>query len=149
MADNPEISLAERLFAGAFAESELEEKLSDAGVTFERLGWDHYDCSVEIYGVPAAYRLPEEAQRVIHAAGFVKAYINHEDKWETHYDFKPREKFEPSKGWRVSYPHKRGEDERGIWVEEFIPGWPKDWFDTGYVLIKPCAVDAATTTAQT
>lgn len=126
------------MFDGAYARSELESQLCDAGFgEFTRLGWDWYDCSVEIYEVPPNARMPVEAQRVIHAAGFMKAYVNHEDKWETHYSFKPGDEFTEAKGWRVSYPHKRGKEEKGIWVEEHIAGWPQEWFDTGYVLIKP------------
>lgn len=131
--------LAECLFAGSRAECELEDQLTDASVTFERLGWDDYDCSVEIHGVPTDDRLSEEAQRVVHAAGFITAYVNHEDSWETHYHFKPREEFTFSKGWRVSYPHKRGENEQGILVEELVPTWPKEWFDTGFVIVKQVA----------
>ena len=134
MSDDKKPTIADRMFDGSEAQGDLETKLLKAGALFERLGSDWYDCSVELYGVPATHRLSIEAQRVIHAAGFAKAYVNHEDKWETHYSFKPE--FAESKGWRVSYPHKRGKAEKGIWVEEFISDWPQDWFDTGYVLIK-------------
>lgn len=130
-------TIAARLFDGRDAETELEDALEAAGVKFERLGWDYYDCSVEIHGAPAADRLSADAQRAIHAAGFVKAYVNHVDKWETHYGFKPREEFAEAKGWRVSYPHKRGEDENGIWVEEVCKSWPREWFETGYCIVKP------------
>ena len=134
MTDNPRTSIADRLFDASSAEADLEEQLSDAGVTFTRLGWDHYDCSVEIYGVPNDYRLSLAAQRVIHAAGFMIAYVNHEDRWETHYRFKSME-FVASKGWRVSYPHKREDGQKGILVEEIVPNWPKEWFENGKVLI--------------
>lgn len=131
---NSKPSIAERLFDSNNAGSELEDQLEEAGVPFERIGWDWYDCSLEIFDVPSDYRLSEAAQRVIYDAGFAKAYVNHIDKWETHYSFKAE--FIVSKGWRVSYPHKRGPGEKGIWVEEFISGWPKDWFDTGYAIVK-------------
>lgn len=131
-------SLAERLFDGRSAECELELEalLDDAGLEFKSLGWDHYDCSVEIYGVAPEARLSADAQKVVHAAGFCKAYVNHADKWETHYSFNPSEPFAESKGWRVSYPHKRGEEGGKILVEEHVPSWPQSWFETGYVLIK-------------
>lgn len=132
----PKVSLSERLFDGRYAESELETLMEDLGVPFERLGWDHYDCSVELYDVPPEYRLGIEAQRAIHGAGFCIAFMNHADKWETHYRFKPNEEFAESKGWRVSYPHKRGENEEGIWVEEVCSTWPKDWFESGYCIVK-------------
>lgn len=134
----PQKSLAERLFDGGSARSEMEDQLEDAGVTLDRLGYDSYDCSLEIYGVPATQRLSEAAQRAVHAAGFAKVYVNHDDKWETHYGFRDAE-FKVAKGWRVSYPHKRGKEEKSIWVEEFIHGWPQEWFDSGYVIIKPAA----------
>ena len=128
-------NVAERMFDGSRAEGELEESLLDAGVSFDRLGWDSHDCSVELYGIPSDYRLSENAQRVIHAAGFGKAYVNHKDNWETHYHFKPNGDFSLSDGWRVSYPHKRGPQEKSIWVEKPMPDWPKNWFDSGYVVI--------------
>lgn len=133
-------TLANRLFDGREAECELEILLADAGVVFSRIGWDSYDASVEMHGVPADYRLSVEAQRAIHDAGFVKAYVNHVDKWETHYGFRPCEEFTEAKGWRVSYPHKRGEGENGIWVEEVCKSWPKEWFETGYCIVKPSRV---------
>lgn len=140
-------SISERIFDGGDARWELEAQLEKAGALFERLGYDEYDCSVELYDVPPDHRLSEAAQRVIHAAGFAKAYVNHADKWETHYSYKHGEPFAESKGWRVNYPHKRGDDQKGIWVEQHIPGWPQEWFDTGYVIIKPpeCAIAADTT----
>ncbi len=134
MNDKP---LSEKLFDGGFAENELAHSLSESGVTFERLGWDHYDNSLELYGVEPEARLSAEAQKIIHAAGFSKAYVNHTDKWETHYSFP--EPFAEKKGWRVSYPHRRGEAHGKIWVEEHIPTWPQDWFKTGYVIIRKAA----------
>lgn len=128
-------SLAQRMFDGNTAINEMEEQLAKAGVTFDRIGFDYYDCSLEIHGVPDAERLSEAAQRAIHAAGFAKVYVNHADKWETHYSFRDAE-FKAAKGWRVSYPHRRGPEEKSIWVEEFIKSWPQGWFDSGYVIIK-------------
>lgn len=130
--------IAERLFEGASAEFDLEECMEVAGIPFTGpLRWDSYDCSIEFDDVPQDYRLSIEAQKAIHGAGFAKAYMNHADKWETHYSFKPREEFAESKGWRVSYPHKRGDNQPGIWVEEAPQSWPKEWVETGYVLVKP------------
>lgn len=83
-------------------------------------------------------RLSVEVQRAIQAAGFIKVYVNHEDKWETHYTFYGKDGAMelPVKGWRVSYGHRRGDGSKTVWVEEWIAGWPQEWFDTGYVLIK-------------
>lgn len=124
-------SIADRMFDGFFAESGLETALDDAGCEYEKLGWDHYDCSLELHGCAPDFRLPLDAQKVVHDAGFAKCYVNHTDKWETHYSFSGKE-FKESKGWRVSYPHKRGGDEKGILVEEVCQTWPKEWFETGY-----------------
>lgn len=136
MSDGPARSLAERIFDGHSAECELEDALDDASVPRERIGFDDYDCSIELHGVPADYRLPEAAQRVIHGAGFLIAYVNHVDKWETHYKFKPDRDFVISRGWRVSYPHKREDGDNAIWVEKMLESWPKEWFDSGKAVIK-------------
>lgn len=128
--------LARMMFDGSGAEAELEARLYDAGMTeFDRLGWDEYDCSLEIYGVPAEFRLTEDMQRICHDAGFATVFVNHVDKWETHYNFRGEE-FKLSKGWRVSYPHKRNDGSKDIWVEGIIPNWPSEWFKTGYVKVK-------------
>lgn len=130
-------SIAERLYDGTAAECEIEDQLADAGVQFEKIGWDHYDWSLEIFDVPPDHRLSEEAQRFAHSAGFAKVYVNHTDGWETHYSLpRPGKEFAPIKGWRVSYPHKRGPQENGIWVEEVCPTWPEEWFKTGYAIVK-------------
>ena len=132
--DDVERSISDRIFDGESAKIELEGLLYDAGLKWKGTGWDEYDCSLEIHGVAPEYRLPVEIQKLICEAGFIKVYVNHTDKWETHYTLEGE--FSESKGWRVSYPHKRGESERGIWVEDVISTWPKKWFDTGYVLVK-------------
>ncbi len=127
-------SIAQRLFDGSNAESELEEKLDEAGVKYEKLGFDYYDQSLELYDVPSDYRLSAEAQAIIHEAGFAMVYVNHLDKWETHYTFDSGE-FKPKDGWRVSYPHKRSDGTAGILVEKPIPRWPQEWFDSGYAKV--------------
>jgi hypothetical protein len=130
MADQQDC-IAERLFAGSSAESELDDKLYNLGITYEKLGWDSYDGSLEIYGVPPDDRLSPEAVAAIFDCGFIKIYVNHTDRWETHYSSRA------STGWRVSYPHKRDTDDGHIWVEEPVKGWPQEWTDSGYVQVKP------------
>lgn len=133
----PDISewpIAERLFAGTHAECQLEEQLYDTSVPYEKLGWDYYDCSLELYGVADDYRLPPDVQKIIFDAGFIKVYVNHVNKWETHYTWS-KDGFAAVPGWRVCYPHRRGPDEKGIWVEEHIATWPQEWFEIGYVTI--------------
>lgn len=129
-------TLAEKLFSGSHAKCEMESQLYDAGVQFDEIGWDYYDCSLEIYGVPADCRLTAAVQKIIYDSGFARVFVNHQDKWETHYTFPREGGFAEVKGWRVSYPHKRDDERGGIWVEEHVPTWPQKWFDTGYVLIK-------------
>jgi len=121
--------IADRLYNGTAAESELEELLDDAGVIYEKTGWDYYDDSVEIYGVPPESRLEQSTLKQLRAAGFMKAYVNHTDGWETHYNLMT------GVPWRVSYPDKRKPEGGSIWVEEPVPTWPRAWFESGYVLV--------------
>jgi hypothetical protein len=115
----PGRTIAQRLFDGSFAEGEIEDSLK---IGYESIGWDYYDASLEIHGVAPECRLDESTLKAIRDAGFAKVYVNHTDKWETHYTFKSDGTVTP---WRVSYPHKRG-DSGKIWVEEIPPGWPAD-----------------------
>lgn len=100
---------------------------------FTSIGLDSYDCSIELYGVPAEWRMSADVQKAIRDMGFGKAYFNHDDKWETHYTFNGDK---PVDGWRVSYPHKRNDGDGRIWVERHIPTWPQEWFERGSVIIK-------------
>lgn len=128
-------TIAERMFDGLLAQGRLEDDLYYVGVEFEDTGFDDYDCSLELFDVPNHLRLSPEAQKIIYDAGFSKVYMNHKDKWETHYTFETGP-FKEVKGWRVSYPSKRGKNEKGIWVESKVDSWPLDWFETGYVVVK-------------
>ncbi len=93
-------SLAERMFDGSFAEGDVEEKLLDAGLDFlVDLGWDWYDCSLEIDSTPNDFRLSPEVQKIIFDCGFGKAYLNHLDKSETHYTW--GREFKAVEGWRT------------------------------------------------
>lgn len=126
--------LVERLFRGnKKAAAELESVLKSLLIPFETIGWDHYDNSVELYGLPPEFRLSEVQCDRIFKCGFGTIFANHTDKWETHYHSGKNHAI----GWRVSYPHKRGPEAKCIWVEKLIDGWPKEWFETGYVIIVP------------
>jgi hypothetical protein len=128
-------SIAERVFDGHWALSELGDHLDDAGVQYENMGHDHYDCSLELHDVPDDFRLNGTQQNIIRDAGFACVYVNHKNKWETHYGWRKGDF--PVSGWRVSYPHKRGENGGPILVEADIPSWrARGWFDTGYAVIK-------------
>lgn len=127
-------SIASRLFDGDHAQADLEHQLLTAGVRVERIGWDYYDCSLELHGVADDYRLSPDVQLIIHTAGFAKVYVNHQNKWETHYTFAQGE-FVARDGWRVSYPHKREKDGRGILLEKSVTTWPQEWLESGYASI--------------
>lgn len=119
--------------AKAAAETELTAFVREREVPFLDIGWDWYDGSLELHGVPPNYRLSEAILAQILALGFLKIYVNHSDKWETHYSRKS------NRGWRVSYPHKRNDGDKSIWVEESVPSWPQKWFRgrKPYAVVKP------------
>ncbi len=125
-------TIAARLFSADEASCQLEDMLSKAGVEFTSIGWDQYDLSLEIHGVPVADRLIDAAKKLCAEAGFAKIYVNHVDRWETHYSIKDGV---VSDGWRVSYPHKRAEGATGILVEQPVKSWPREWFESGYACV--------------
>ncbi len=117
------------------AKEEAERLLKDHGVPFASIGWDYYDESLEVHGVEPAWRMSGDARKALAAEGFATVYVNHTDGWETHYSLSNVSR----PGWRVSYPNKgrrEGEHSAAIWVEARVDGWPAQWFDTGYVVIK-------------
>lgn len=116
-----ERSLAGRILDGDNARAELENLLDEAGMEYETIGWDDYDSSLEIRGVPADHRPTEEVQRVFHASGFATVFVNHVDGWETHFNYKRGEPFAMKDGWRVSYGHRRGEPGGEILIEKPVP----------------------------
>lgn len=99
--------------------SEFEDDLIDLGIDFMDLGWDQYDMSLEIKGVPDDDRLSLELQKLIYGNGFLKCYLNHNNKWETHYDLVNI----IEEGWRVSYPRHSGKDK--IMVEKVLKTWDR------------------------
>jgi hypothetical protein len=126
-------TLAETIWDGVEALSRLEDNLDDAGIKYASIGHDPYDSSLEINGVADHFRLTGEQQQMLRQAGFARVYVNHKNKWETHYNWRGMPF--PVGGWRVSYPHKRGDEFGAILVEEFVYTWPQKWFDTGKVKI--------------
>jgi len=90
---------AEVAFEMQYAQAHFEDALVDAGIDdFTELGWDDYDCSLEIYGVPDNVRLNEAQQKLIFDAGFATVYVNHKDGSETHYNWH-RQEFKADRGW--------------------------------------------------
>lgn len=128
-------SIAQKIFDGYKTEVQLEDNLWNINVPFENIEFDEYDRSIEINDVDNNYRLSSEAQKLLFDAGFSKVYMNHKDKWETHYSFASG-LFKEVEGWRVSYPSKRGKNEKSIWVEKKVDSWPVKWFETEYAIIK-------------
>ena len=126
------------MFAAHLAEADFGEAVydlsADSGFDFTRIDGDHYDNSIEFYGVPPDARMNEGIQRLIFDAGFSIAYVNHTDGWETHYGFRDKE-FKVSDGSRIKYGNKQSKKENVVYVENFPVGWPKDWLKSGYVKV--------------
>lgn len=115
--------------------SDFEEKLFECfGIDFCDIGWDNYDNSLEILGVPNDTRLSEEAQKFIFDNGFSICFVNHLNKWETHYAWK--EDFKSHEGFRVRYKHNSGLEKHE--VEEVPEKW-KGKFDC--IVVKPTTKD--------
>ena len=123
--------------------SDFEESLGEL-VDFERIGWDHYDNSIEIYEVPPDTRLSEVAQDFLREAGFGIAYVNHSDGWETHYS---KLQNGPTKGWRrrwvsdksATTDRQAGGGDPGYYeISEWPATWgetTKDWLNNGYMRV--------------
>lgn len=102
---------SEACFEFSALRSEFEDELLEAGLAdFVRLGWDYYDNSIEIYGVPNDELLPEAAQKLIFDAGFSIAYVNYKNGFERHYHFEVGKPFEPQSGHRTLEKGHRGTD---------------------------------------
>lgn len=87
---------------------------------FTRLLFDDYDCSVEVLSVPPNVRLTDSQQKHLIDNGFLTAYLNHWDGWQTHYNF-DRKNPSPVKGWRVKYALPSQLTIERIHIEEEIP----------------------------
>lgn len=149
------MNFSDAMFIYHRAECAFDESMCEAGFGgYEKVGGDHYDNSIEFYGVDDAARMSDAAQRVVFDAGFSKAYVNHKDGWETHYSWDHREPFKPSRGWRRRWVADRdAKTTRTVGVEVApdnagyyqISYWPKgwtherchSWLDTGYMRIVP------------
>ena len=127
MTTDHSVKFSETIWAFESAQYDFEEALEKVGVEFERLGWDHYDNSVELYGVGDDVR-PVPAQRVVRAAGFSTAYVNHENGWETHYSWSGEE-FVPCRGWRRHMVHDVEPGPSGVigFSKMRISYWPESW----------------------
>lgn len=120
------------------------------GEDYERLGTDSYDCSLEIIGATADWRLSSAQQNYLSESGFSIVYINHNDGWETHYTL--HRGGLPVRGWRrryVSDPNAAtdrviaGEPDPGYYEISYWPeSWGnRKWRETGYMRIIPDPLD--------
>lgn len=130
--------MAERCFSAVMfeyhrARSAFEGALVEIGFEqYAAIRGDDYDGSIEFDEVAPSARLDDTAQRLIFDAGFLRAFLNHTDGWETHYSWRAgpvdATPFRPDHGWRRK---ELQEPQRFL-----ISHWPKSWGDpeTG-----PCA----------
>ena len=130
------MAFAETMFAWFVALDQFETGLCDLGFgEFAGVRGDSYDISVELDGVDPAARLNEAQQHFIWDSGFLSAYVNHSDGWETHYSWKGAE-FVPVEGWR------RRRTAKGFEISQWPKGWGdpatgrnSDWLKSGYIVI--------------
>lgn len=117
--------------------SSFEDELHDLNVgDYDSLGYDGYDSSIEFYGCEDVMRLTPEQQRVVIRAGFLKAYVNHRDGWQTHYSF--GKEGQPVRGWR------RKSVDGGFLISYWPDAWSnKEWLETGYMKIVPDPLESA------
>ena len=108
-------------------ESALEEAGLEQGKHYSRIGWDDYDCSIEFYNVENDVRFGVELQKIVADAGFIKAYVNHKDGWETHYTWKTP--FSPVRGWRRWMEHNKEPSPSGVTTLKKlkVSYWPEGW----------------------
>lgn len=122
------MKLADTMFAYYEAENDFGDKMVDAGFgDYTLIGGDHYDCSIEFYGVGNDARLNAQQQRIVFDAGFVKAYVNHHDGWQTHYTW--GREFAPQRGWRRYMEHDTEPGPSGVvgFSVMKISYWPESW----------------------
>lgn len=170
MSDTDRNRFADMIWAFEYAQGDFEMDLEGVGLKlyehYHRIGWDHYDCSIELYGVKDDVRLTPAQQNVIWDAGFIKCYVNHKDGWETHYhwtseDIKAMSDGKPfisKRGWRrrwVDDPQAKttrsvgaqvAPDNAGYYeISYWPPGWgaqtAEGWKDSGFMRVVPDPLD--------
>lgn len=126
-------SFAETMASYFNARYAFMEKLYDAGFAeYHDIGGDDYDNSVEFSCVGNHVRLSEAVQHIIYDAGFAKAYVNHTDDWETHYNWDLSKPFVPYRGWR------RKSTDDGYLINYLPESWGDRgaaWVASGYMTI--------------
>ncbi len=99
-------------------EKSFMDKLRNMGLIFDSIGSDVYNNSVELHGVENQQRLTPVMQEMIFNEGFVTAFVNHRNHWETHYNWNRQNPFVAVSGFRVSYGHK---NQCGKLLVEVVP----------------------------
>lgn len=113
------------------AESGFTERLFElTGYTWEDLGRDEYDNSLEIYKCQPDMRLSKESQEFLFGHGFGIVYLNHTDGWNTFYRTPGSDN-----------PWRRREKEGGGYEINYMPkSWEpvgEEWLSTGYIEVVP------------
>lgn len=89
-------------------EHDIDDKMLECGLDWERNGYDSYDASIEFYGVEPEGRLNQKAHDYLSAMGFRRAWLNHKDNMETYYGFPiPSLNVEAKESRRPSAPHRQ------------------------------------------
>jgi hypothetical protein len=93
------ISISKKLFDAIGAEGQIVDYLMDEFDCDFDLGWDEYDTSLEIKGVPDSFELSIPHQEWFLHAGFSKIYVNKKTICDTYsfWDYKENEKCFPAK----------------------------------------------------
>ena len=128
-------------YHGAYRTFEEKILATQHDFEFDKLFCDDYDGSIEFTEVENDTRMSPELQKLVFAEGFTKIYVNHKDKWETHYHN------DCNAGWRVRYSTKVDPTllhQEWIEVEEFPDSWPKEWLESGYVRLVASTTDSNT-----
>lgn len=82
-----EPKLAHQLWSGISAECAINDYLDDhlPEDSWDRIGWDHYDTSLELGGCHADLRLPPDVQSWLWDQGFSRCWLNHANATQTYY----------------------------------------------------------------
>lgn len=121
--------LADNIFSGMRARCILEDEFMEPHSELHdfKFGFDDYDGSLEIYGVPEDFRLNEHSYNLFKDTGFCIVFVNHspigEDRnkyWQTHYTFSIGKSYQDY--WRVNYKEKlcNEKEETPIDIDEYF-----------------------------
>lgn len=131
---------ADKMFEYLPLKDEFETELLKHVVNFERIGWDDYDNSLEIYNVPDDVRLKKEGLEFIYGCGFTRIYVNHKDGWQTHYHTLSTKSIS-TRGWRRKEVPETPERSRHFLISYWPESWSdprcQNWLESGFMVIVP------------